>query len=251
MARNRYFQFKQFRIEQGECAMKVTTDACLFGALFAQSVHTQQSHSILDIGAGTGLLSLMTAQNTQSAITSVELDDAAAQQAAFNFSASPWSHQLSVVNQSIQDFSQQNHNIFDSTFDSIITNPPFFQQSSKGSDQRRNLARHTDSLSFDDLAQSIVRHLAQTGEAWVLLPVDSSQHFLVACQHVKLCLFKRIQLRSSLTHPVHRHVLVLKRSESTSDENFTTIDDMVTIYDNHPTYTSEVQQLMSPYYLAL
>ena len=102
MTSNSYFAFKQFRVEQGECAMKVTTDACIFGALLARSSRLQDSRSILDIGAGSGLLSLMAAQNCNGQITAVELDEEASQQALSNFAASPWADQLQLVNSAIQ-----------------------------------------------------------------------------------------------------------------------------------------------------
>ena len=84
--------------------MKVTTDACIFGALLGESSQLRQSQSILDIGAGTGLLSLMAAQNSQAKITAVELDQKASQQAVSNFADSPWADQFQLVNSSIQTF---------------------------------------------------------------------------------------------------------------------------------------------------
>ncbi len=166
--------------------MKVTTDACIFGALLAESSQLRQSQSILDIGAGTGLLSLMAAQNSQAKITAVSLDEEASQQAISNFAASPWADQCQLVNSAIQTFSANNTQ----RFDCVISNPPFFQQSFKGDDQRRNMARHTDSLSFTDLIKAISRHLANSGEAWILLPVESTPRFLETAAQERLELIK-------------------------------------------------------------
>lgn len=245
MARNSYFAFKQFRVDQGECAMKVTTDACIFGALLAESSGLRHSRSILDIGAGTGLLSLMAAQNCNGKITAVELDEKASQQAVSNFIASPWSDQFQLVNSAVQIFSATSQQ----RFDCIISNPPFFQQSFKGDDQRRNMARHSDSLSFTDLARVISQHLATTGEAWILLPMESTQHFLRAAVPEGLGLVKQIGLRSSRRHGIHRYILVLKYL--TRDKPQETQEETITIYTQPPHYTEATRQLMSPYYLAL
>ena len=225
--------------------MKVTTDACIFGALLAESSQLRQSQSILDIGAGTGLLSLMAAQNSQAKITAVELDEEASQQAISNFAASPWADQCQLVNSAIQTFSANNTQ----RFDCVISNPPFFQQSFKGDDQRRNMARHTDSLSFTDLIKAISRHLANCGEAWILLPVESTPRFLETAAQERLELIKKMGLRSSSLHPNHRYILVLKHLNP--DKPQETQEKTVTIYDQVPHYTDETRQLMSPYYLAL
>ncbi|MFK0571697.1 tRNA1(Val) (adenine(37)-N6)-methyltransferase [Endozoicomonas sp.] len=247
MARkNPYFAFKKFRVEQGRSAMKVTTDACLFGALLCQSDHLQQSQTILDIGAGTGLLSLMAAQNSNARITAVEVEVLAAEQASGNFTNSPWANRLQVVQGSIQSFLMDRAQCFDT----LITNPPFFQQAFKGNDPRRNMARHTDTLSFAELASSIRRLLAKDGEAWVLLPVESSVVFLLATVGEGLSLHRRISLRSTVNHSPHRHMLVLKHA-SALPERHLIIEETLTIYQQHPHYTEEVRQLMTPYYLAL
>src|SRR5262245_47000983 len=105
---NSYFQFKQFNINQDRCAMKVTTDGCLFGAWVAHQA-AAGDHKItkaIDIGAGTGLLSLMLAQkNDLMFISAVEIDKEAAYQAMENFDSSPWKNRLSVVFTNIKSFS--------------------------------------------------------------------------------------------------------------------------------------------------
>ncbi len=128
-----YFEFKQFVIHQGDCAMKVTTEGCLFGAL----VEGANPKRILDIGAGTGLLSLMLAQKYPSAkIHAVELDQKAHIQAQANFAKSPWAENLQIHVGRIQDFHPREK------FDLIVCNPPFFKNSLHSNDKSKNLAIH-------------------------------------------------------------------------------------------------------------
>ncbi len=103
---NHYFQFKQFTIQQEQCAMKVTTDACLFGAFVAQQIINCQLPivNLLDIGTGTGLLSLMLAQKTNTLIDAVEIDEASCKQATKNIEQSPWKEQLNIFNADILKF---------------------------------------------------------------------------------------------------------------------------------------------------
>src|SRR6478735_7723647 len=97
---NSYFQFKQFKIEQGNTAMKVCTDSCIFGAY----INPENATSILDIGTGTGLLALMLAQRTEAAIDAVEIEENAYLQAQENIAQSPWNKKINLFYNSIQNF---------------------------------------------------------------------------------------------------------------------------------------------------
>src|SRR6187549_3527503 len=113
---NHYFQFKQFTVYQDACAMKVCTDACIQGAYTVQ--HASSAQRIMDIGAGTGLLSLMLAQQLPAVITAVELDTAAATQASANIAASPWANRIQVLVEDARELPVTTQ------YDFIITNPP-------------------------------------------------------------------------------------------------------------------------------
>src|SRR6185369_1848613 len=119
---NSYFQFKQFTIHQDRCAMKVTTDACLFGAWVAEKVKSQKSKikNLLDIGTGTGLLSLMYSQkNSNCTIDAIEINEEAYEQAKENVAASPFAEQVHVMKGDVRTF------LLDKKYDLIISNPPF------------------------------------------------------------------------------------------------------------------------------
>ena len=166
---NDYFQFKQFLVRQDRCAMKVCTDSCLLGAYAAVS----QAHTLLDIGAGTGLLSLMAAQRSAAAITAVEVDARAAAQARENMAASPWAQRLQVVNQSLQDFEKENEQLFEV----ILCNPPFYKASHKSADEARNVAMHSHELSFEEILRFCHRFLHPAGTLYLLLPPAESRQF--------------------------------------------------------------------------
>jgi len=162
-----FFQFKHFLINQENCAMKVCTDACFFGAY----VNAFDAKNILDIGTGTGLLSLMLAQRTIANITSIEIDKQAYSQAKNNFENSQWNNRLNAVYGSIQEFSKNSN----SKFDLIISNPPFFQSSLKSKKLNHNVALHGSELSFSDLIISVNNLLNPQGFFWVMLPLYESE----------------------------------------------------------------------------
>src|SRR5688500_11779251 len=127
---NQYFQFKQFSIQQDRCAMKVSTDACIQGAWTPIADNVKD---VLDIGAGTGLLSLMLAQrNYDIRIDAVELDVEAAQQAKENVASSPWKDRVEVIQADVTQHS------FTKLYDMVICNPPFFNNSLLGDTDTRN-----------------------------------------------------------------------------------------------------------------
>lgn len=161
---NTYFQFKQFTINQEHCAMKVSTDAVVLGAL-ATAKNTDR---ILDIGAGTGVISLMLAQRFPSAkIDSVEIDELAAKQAKENVTESPWKERVRIYLNRFQDFVPSSSG----QYSLIVSNPPYFTNHNKSKDEQRNLALHNDELPFGDLIKGVVKLLNRDkGKFWVILP---------------------------------------------------------------------------------
>ena len=160
---NPYFRFKQFTVYHDKCAMKVTTDACLFGAWCAEKLAHTTGSRILDIGTGTGLLALMIAQQNDTLVEAVEIDSLAATQAKNNVLNTPWKDRIHIHNQDVRTF-------LSNPFDVIIANPPFYEQELRGPDFQKNVAHHSESLSFKDLLASVDRLLTPDGKCYLLLP---------------------------------------------------------------------------------
>jgi tRNA1Val (adenine37-N6)-methyltransferase len=156
------FRFKQFSIHQDRCAMKVGTDGVLLGAW------AQGGQRILDIGTGTGLIALMMAQRYPEAeVTGIDIDQEAVQQAQENIVQSPFKDRVEAVHSSLQDYTS-----LASSFDSIVSNPPFFVDSLPAPDRQRTIARHTNTLTYRDLMQSAYQLLSDEGELSLIIPFD-------------------------------------------------------------------------------
>jgi tRNA1Val (adenine37-N6)-methyltransferase len=221
------FTLQKFSVKQTLSGMKICSDSLLFGALIPINKSTKR---ILDIGTGTGILALMQAQKSKALtesslikITAVELTQAAAAEAQENFSNSPWSEYLDVVIQDIQQFSKHfkqsamSHQTVG--YDLIICNPPFFVNQTKTSvdNPLRHAARHSDSLSFTDLCQSIDRLLTESGRAHLLLPAMAIIEFCVAASAAGLELVERIDIAESPDHPVKVTALTFARNTISTD----------------------------------
>ena len=181
---NHIFQFKQFVIDQSLCAMKVGTDGVTLGAV----AEVENTRRVLDIGCGTGLLCLMTAQRNQTAeIVGIDIDEDAVRGATQNCEASKWADRISIVGKSLQEFLKT----APSAFDKIITNPPYFEDSLKAPKASRTLARHTDSLPFSELASSASTLLSDDGSLSIILPTDAHEKFEKIASEYGLLLRKK------------------------------------------------------------
>ena len=235
---NTYFQFKQFRIEQGRTAMKVTTDACILGAWAPVLPHVRR---VLDVGAGTGLLALMLAQRCpEILVDAIELDADAAAQARENVAASPWKERINVVEANVL------HHPFVGKYDLIISNPPFFSNSLLSDKDSRNMARHTSSLSYTALLQVIGDNLAQDGYACVLLPYPEYLAWKELMQAGGFTDQARLLVSHRPGSEVKRVVTVFARKNTGLES-----DTALVIKDNDGNYTAGFVSLLSPYYLDL
>lgn len=233
---NNWFQFKQFRIDQGQCAMKVTTDACIQGAWTPLPTQTKR---ILDIGTGTGLLALMLAQRSEAAlIDAVEYDETAAEQAKENVSHSPWSKRISVRCNDIRNHESREK------YDLIICNPPFFDNALLGPQDEKNRARHTIALSKDELAAAIVKHLTPEGHFSILLPVPEYRYWLSVAEAHGLFPEEQLLIRHRPGAEPKRIVAIMGRgSKGTIREH------QLAIVQEDSTYTDLFNDLLRPFYL--
>lgn len=230
---NNYFRFKEFTVNQERCAMKVCTDACLFGAWVAENASGVTR--VLDIGTGTGLLSLMLAQKSEAVIDAVEIDEEAYGQATENFAGSPWSDRLQVFHQRIQDYGA-------GPYDLIISNPPFYEGDLKSNDDKRNLALHSEALGLEGLLQAVKRLLTDDGKFAVLLPFHRGEYFENLVAKYGFSVEKKVFVQQTPSHPSFRIMYLVS--------GLTAVPDVlsITIKSNNQ-YTESFSHLLKDYYL--
>lgn len=204
---NSWFQFRQFRVEQDQCGMKVSTDACVFGGLLIRIMKGLPAAArALDIGTGTGLLSLMLAQEFPSLhIDAVEIDRDAYRQACYNIEQSPWGGRIRCHHGSIQEYGQDSR----PQYDLIICNPPFFTGHLPAAEAKRQLARHTASLSHAELLQAISRMLLPGGLAGLLYPASEEGRVASELERSGLEVCKKIKIYPSHNKDYNRVVYIL------------------------------------------
>jgi tRNA1Val (adenine37-N6)-methyltransferase len=237
---NHYFQFKQFKIEQQKSSMKVCTDSCVFGAWIARKIEKKiiTPKAILDIGAGTGLLSLMIAQKSNAKIEAVEIDKDAFYQTEENFLESPWNKQLQAYHTNIKNWKSP------LKYDLIISNPPFFENDLKANEQNKNVAKHDDGLTFAELLLSVKNNLSADGNFAVLLPFHRTAYFKKIAAENNFYLWEELLVKQTPKHGYFRGMLVF---------NSTPANKMIhelTIKDETGNYTAEFKDLLKDYYLA-
>ncbi|MCK9291381.1 MAG: methyltransferase [Bacteroidales bacterium] len=194
MSSGRPFHFKRFSLMHQHSTMKVGTDAVLLGAWADGS----RANHILDIGTGCGILSLILAQRYEKAqIVAVDIDPASVSEAKENFHRSPWNQRLKAICSDISTYAETTTALFDL----IVSNPPFFTSTFKTLSQRRTLARHTDTLSFDQLAQAVKKIIHPKGTFALVLPADQFDNWNSAARKQSLFL-TRIQ-----------HIIPIKNKE--------------------------------------
>ena len=201
------FQFKQFNINQERCAMKIGTDAVLLGAWCPIN---NNPFSILDIGAGTGILSLMLAQRSNaSQIDAIEIEENAYEQCVENFEASHWGDRLFCYHASLNDFINEPED----QYDIIISNPPFYSEDYKTDNSQRDLARFQDALPFEELVKATTLLLSENGIFTVIIPFKEENRLLNLCAQAELFPIKMTRVKGTPTGPIIRSLIAFKRYE--------------------------------------
>lgn len=227
------FTFKQFAIRQDRCAQKVSEMACIFGAWIELP---ESASSVLDIGSGTGLLSLMLAQRYSVQIDAIELEASCFLQGKENVMASPFHTRIHCMQGDIRSYRT------DSRYDAIITNPPFFEGQLRAGSHERILARHADTLTLDDLLQAMKALLTPTGRFSVLFPYARMQEVLDRCQEAGYHALRTLSVRHS-----HAHAPNVWMCEFSGKPSETVHETLVVKEDGQ--YTPGMKALVKAYYL--
>lgn len=233
------FKFKNFQVNQNQCAMKIGTDAVLLGAWTSLK---NQPFSILDIGAGTGILSLMLAQRSAAeVIDALEIDDLAYEQCVDNFEQSPWGDRLFCYHASLEEFANE----IDDQYDLIICNPPFFAEDYKTKNSQRDLARFQEAMPFEHLLESVSKLLNKNGVFAVVIPYNQESYFISIASKLGLFAHKILHVKGNPSSEIKRSLI-----EFSYDEQNIIKEDLTIEFDRHQ-YTPEYINLTKEFYLKM
>ncbi len=233
------FQFKQFSIQHDRCAMKIGTDSVLLGAWCPIDNHP---FSVLDIGAGTGVLSLMLAQRSHAEqIDAIEIDENAYEQCVDNFESSPWGDRLFCFHAGLDEFVDEPED----EYDLIISNPPFYTEDYKTDNEQRDLARFADALPFEELVEAADLLLSESGIFAVILPYSEEEKFIALANNLELFPFKITRVKGTPTTEIKRSLLAFSRKEIEI-----AIDELVIETARHQ-YTEDYISLTKDFYLKM
>ncbi|CAM3182972.1 tRNA1(Val) (adenine(37)-N6)-methyltransferase [Vibrio rarus] len=234
------FQFKSFSIWGGNSGMPVSTDGVLLGAWS----NIACSKKLIDIGTGTGLLSLMCAQrNPDIKITAIDIDEAAIASAHRNFAHSPWANRITLKHADVLEYAQNNPHLFDT----IICNPPYFNSGEQASASQRAVARHTDNLPHLELLDCCEQLLTSTGKGSFILPTQEAEQFIDAAteRHWQLTRLCKIKTTAKKNHS--RYLFELQRTESKLPE----MEPSELIIQQNGRYTAQFIALTQSFYLKM
>lgn len=234
------FKLKQFAVAQDRCAMKVGTDAVILGAW---TPIDHNPNSILDIGAGTGILSLMLAQRSfAEQIDALEIEENAYEQCTDNFENSPWGDRLFCYHAGLDEFMEEPED----EYDLIISNPPFYTEDFKTENESRDLARFEDALPFEDLVEAADLLLSENGVFSVIIPFKEEVRFVNIAKDFELYPFKITRVKGHVTSEIKRSLLAFSRNEVPKTE----LDELVIEIDRH-VYTADYINLTKDFYLKM
>lgn len=234
------FQFKQFSVEQDRCAMKIGTDGVLLGAW---SPIPDNVFSVLDVGAGTGIIALMLAQRTNAEqIDALEIDEEAYEQAVENFENSPWGDRLFCFHAGLDEFMEEPED----EYDLIISNPPFYTEDYKTENEQRDLARFSDAMPFEDLVEAADLLLSENGIFSVIIPYKEEEKFIALAKDFDLFPIKITRVKGTPATEMKRSLLAFSRNHL---EDFP-VDELVIETSRH-IYTEEYIALTKDFYLKM
>ena len=233
------FKFKKFTVNQDQCAMKIGTDGVLLGA-WSSTEHNP--FSILDIGAGTGILSLMLAQRSHAElIEALEIDDQAYEQCVENFEQSPWNDRLFCYHASLEEFAEE----IEDTYDLIICNPPFYSETYKTENSQRDLARFQDAMPFKHVLESVSVLLSEGGVFSVIIPFSEETKFIDLASESSLFPNRITHVKGSPSADIKRSLIEFSFSKSN------VIASKLIIETARHNYTEDYINLTKDFYLKM
>ncbi len=241
------FRFKQFSVKNEKSAMKVGTDGVLLGSVMTI---TGFERRMLDVGAGTGLIALMAAQrNTQAEITAIDIDEASAREAAYNFAKSPFSERLTALCTPLSHFSPEN------SFDLIFSNPPYYDTSLLNPKPRQAAARHTETLSYKDLCAFAAEYLTRAGiggdlagRLSIILPSECERELLRTAASYGLQLFRILRIRTTPTKPFSRIIAEFTMTVNEGQKSLP-LEEELTLLQEDGSRSPDYKALTSEFYL--
>lgn len=230
------FRFKQFEVSDCVSAMKVGTDGVLLGVWCP----VEGVRKAVDVGTGTGLIALMLAQRGVESIYGVEIDKAAAEEAAANASSSIWSDRIKIECADINSITFAPESV-----DLIISNPPFFSSALKSPDDARATARHENGLNYESLIALASKALAPNGKLAVISPADRESDITFLCAMYKMWIVRKTYVKASPSHAAKRLLWVIARLQLPCSS------DTLCIKDENNRYSDEYIRLTRDFYLYL
>lgn len=236
---NKPFKFKEFTVNQDRCAMKIGTDAVLLGAWTSIECNPL---SVLDIGAGTGILALMLAQRSSAeVIDALEIDDEAFEQCVDNFEQSVWADRLFCYHASLAEFVDE----IEDKYDLIISNPPFYSENYKTDNSQRDTARFQDAMPFEHLLDGVSKRLSETGEFSVIIPFQEEESFISLATNFKLFPSRLTHIQGNPDSEIKRSLIAFTRTEITLKKTHLIIE------TGRHQYTDDYVTLTKDFYLKM
>ncbi len=234
---NDRFDFKEFSIVQSGAAFKVGTDGCLLGAW----TDVSGAERILDIGTGSGVIALMLAQRSNTAIQAIDIDVSSAEQALRNVRQSPWSKRIDVHHLALQNLKAA-----DEGFDLMVCNPPFFKASTLSGNVRKDTARHEEQLGLTTLLNCCRKLASESGRLCIVIPSHRLEDILRCAMDTGWHRSRQLNIRPVSGKSINRILL-----EFQVDVPVKMQEEECLLYDPHPVYSHRILALLRPYYLHL
>lgn len=230
------FHFKQFSLQHDKSSIKIGTDAVLLGAW----VDVANTNNILDIGCGCGVISLMLAQRCDAQITGIDIDKDSILEAENNRKQSPWTERISFQQIGLQSYVTEDkwH-----TYDCIVSNPPYFEQSLQSPYPKRNIGKHNVELNLDDLINCVSKLLHPTGKFCCILPANVAKKTENLCNEKGLYLSKLCHIQAFPHKPPNRTLFCFKKEKTTY------ITEYMSIRNIPNEYSTAYRQLTKDYYI--